>query len=53
MGKLRKLFPNLLNVPGCLPGETPKECRLRLEKARAEGKGVSKTYKKAQKEKES
>ena len=50
MGK-QKLFPNLLTPPGCLPGETPKECRERIKKALKEGKGVPKTYKQAQKKK--
>ena len=51
MGKIKKLFPNILNVPGCLPGETPKECRERLKRARAEGKGALKTYKQVQEKK--
>jgi len=36
-----KLFPNLLTPPGCLPGETPKECRDRRKREREEVKAAS------------
>jgi hypothetical protein len=46
-----RIFPNILTPPGCLPGETPKECRERRAREKEEGKGAAKTYGQTKKEK--
>ena len=43
-GKLKRLVRTMLTPPGARPGETPKEYRERLKRARAQGKGIKKKW---------